>query len=65
MRATGAELALEDAETLLMHAKKEVLALEMKLHEAMKQKSAGSPVGMLRSEGEPGVSRVSWYLLRV
>ena len=24
MRATGAELALEDAETLLMHAKKEV-----------------------------------------
>lgn len=36
---TGAELALEDAETILMHAKKEVLALEMKLHDAMKQKS--------------------------
>lgn len=35
----SAELALEDAETLLMHAKKEVLALEMKLHDALKQKS--------------------------
>jgi small-conductance mechanosensitive channel len=36
---SSAEFALEDAETLLMHAKKEVLVLEMKLHDALKQKS--------------------------